>query len=50
MKSDFEYLNSKYEKSVIFDMEKWHEGGHKCGCHSLYIGHFFLKIYVILET
>ena len=22
MKSDFEYLNSKYEKSAIFDIEK----------------------------
>ena len=39
MKLDFQYLNSKYEKLVIFYMEKCHGGDHKCGCHLLNIGH-----------
>ena len=33
-------LNSKYEKSAIFDMKEMVRGGHKCGCYLLNIGLF----------
>ena len=51
IKSDFEYVNPKYEKLAIFDTKNSDRRGHKCGSHSLNIGHFAPKEkYVMIKT